>query len=57
MEKASKALAKDAKHYKQEEKLDKKHGDTAKLKHHKLEQKEAESASKDLQRRAKKAHE
>lgn len=57
MEKASKALAKDAKHYQHEEKIDKKKGNVAKLKHHKIEEKEAKSAAADLRKRAKKAHE
>jgi len=57
MEKASKALAKDAKHYVKEEKQDKKKGLASKLTHHKVEEKEAKSASKDLKKRAKKAHE
>ena len=53
MEKASKALAKDAKHYSKE-------AVQAKGKHKKeelVERKEALSASKDLKNRAKKAHE
>lgn len=57
MEKASKALLKDAKHYKKEEKEDKKHHAKAKLQRHKLEEKEAVSAAKDLKKRARKAHE
>lgn len=57
MQKAATALAKDAKHYKAEEKADKKHGDKDKLKHHKVEEKEAKSAAKDLKSRARKAHE
>lgn len=57
MSKCSKALMKDAKHYKKEEKVDIKHHDKAKLKHHKLEEKEAKSAARDLRTRAKKAHE
>ncbi len=52
MEKATKALTKDAKHYKKEEMADKK-----KLAHHKLEEKEAKSAARDLRKRAKHAHE
>lgn len=57
MQKASKALEKDAKHYKIEEKKDIKQGDKSKLKHHKIEEKEAKSAAVDLKKRAKKAHE
>lgn len=57
MEKASKALSKDAAHYRKEEKQDVKHKDKAKLKHHKTEEKEAKSAAKDLKKRVKKAHE
>jgi hypothetical protein len=57
MEKASKALKKDASHYRKEEKADKKHGNKAKLKHHRIEEREARSAASDLQSRAKKAHE
>ena len=57
MEKASKALKKDATHYQKEEKQDKKAHNTKKLKHHKIEEKEALSAAKDLKKRAKKAHE
>lgn len=57
MEKASKALKKDASHYKKEEKADLKHGNKAKLKHHKVEEKEAKSAAKDLKHRAARAHE
>lgn len=57
LEKAAKALDKDAKHYKKEERKDAKHHNAAKLKHHEVERKEALSASKDMKRRAKKAHE
>lgn len=57
MEKASAALEKDAEHYKKEEKADKKNNDQAKLKNHKVEEKEAVSAALDLKKRAKKAHE
>jgi hypothetical protein len=54
MEKASKALKKDAKHYESKIKKDK---TPIKKKHDKTELKEARSASKDLKVRAKKAHE
>lgn len=54
---AEKALEKDAKHYKKEEAKDKKKGDTKALKGHKVEEKEAKSAAKDLNKRVKKAHE
>lgn len=57
MSKAAKALEKDAKHYKKEEKMDKKAGAKKALAHHKVEEKEALSAAKDLKKRAKKAHE
>jgi len=57
MKKAASALAKYAKHYKKEEKIDVKHGDKEKLKRHKVEEKEASSAAKDMSKRAKKAHE
>ena len=57
MEKAAKALSKDAKHYKTEEKMDMKHHSKEKLKHHKMEEKEAKSAAKDLKKRVRKAHE
>ena len=57
MKKAAKALTKDAKHYAKEEKMDKKMGAAKALKHHKIEEKEAKSAAKDLKKRAKKAHE
>ncbi len=57
MEKAASALKKDAMKYKIEEKMDKKHHDKAKLKHHKVEEKEAKSASKDMKKRAAYAHE
>lgn len=53
MERASKALKKDASHYAKEAK----HAKGAKKKHELVEKKEAESAAKDLKRRAKKAHE
>jgi len=54
MKKAAKALEKDARHYAKEEMHDK----TKKLKkHHKIEEKEASSAAKDLRKRVKKAHE
>ena len=53
MEKASKALKKDAAHYEKEEK----HAHGIKKKHEKVERKEALSAAKDLSKRAKKAHE
>lgn len=53
MEKASKALKKDAEHYSKEEKKAK----GIKKKHEMVEKKEAISASKDLSKRAKKAHE
>lgn len=54
MEKAAKALKKDAAHYKKEAKQAK---TKTKKKHEKVEQKEASSAAKDLKKRAKKAHE
>jgi hypothetical protein len=57
MQKAAKALSKDATHYRKEEKKDKKHHDTKKLKGHKIEEKEAKSASRDLKKRARTAHE
>jgi len=57
MQKASKALSADAKKYKAEEKSDKKMGAKKALKHHKVEEKEARSAAKDLRKRAAKAHE
>jgi len=57
MEKASKKLMKDAQHYRKEEKEDKKSGNKAKLKHHKIEEREAKSAAKDLKKRARSAHE
>jgi hypothetical protein len=53
MEKASKALAKDAKHYESEEKHDK----GIKKKHDKIEHREALSAAQALKKRAKKSHE
>ena len=53
MQKAAKALEKDAKHYKAEEK----HVKGAKKAHEEIERREAMSASKDLKKRAKKAHE
>jgi len=57
MIKAAKALEKDVKSYKKEEKMDKKAGAKKSLTHHKIEEKEAKSAAKDLKMRAKKAHE
>lgn len=54
MEKAAKALSKDAMHYKKDEKKAK---TSTKRKHEHVEEKEAKSASKDLKKRAKKAHE
>jgi hypothetical protein len=54
MEKASKALKKDAEHYAKEAKSEKA---PVKKKHEKVEMKEAKSASKDLKKRAKRAHE
>ena len=53
MEKAAKALTKDAKKYAHEAK----HLKGAKKKHEMVERKEASSAAKDLKHRAKKAHE
>lgn len=53
MNKASKALKKDAAHYKKKASHDK----GAKKKHDMTERKEALSASKDMKKRAKKAHE
>lgn len=53
MEKASKALTKDAKHYKKEAS----HAKGTKKKHEMVEMHEAASAAKDLKKRAKKAHE
>ncbi len=57
MKKAAKALDKDAKHYVKEEKMDAKKGAKKALAHHKVEEKEAKSAARDLKARAKKAHE
>jgi hypothetical protein len=57
MAKAVKALEKDSMHYKKEEKMDKKKGAVKALAHHKIEEKEAKSAAKDLKKRVKKAHE
>lgn len=57
MQKAAQALEKDAKHYKKEEKADKIKHDKKSLAHHKVEEKEAMSAAKDMKKRAKKAHE
>ncbi len=54
MEKASKALKRDAMNYKKEEKQDK--SKSAKMKH-KVEEKEAMAASKDLKGKARRAHE
>ena len=54
MEKCSRALAEDAAHYKEKEKHTK---TKTKKKHEEVERKEAYSASKDLKKRAKKAHE
>ena len=53
MQKASKDLDKDAAHYSKEAK----HEKGTKKKHDLIEKKEAQSASKDLKKRAKKAHE
>lgn len=53
MERASKALKKDAAHYSKEAK----HAKGIKKKHDKVEEKEAKSAAKDLLRRSKRAHE
>lgn len=53
MQKAAKALEKDASHYAKEAK----HAVGPKKKHEMIERKEALSASKDLKKRAKKAHE
>ena len=53
MEKAAKALSKDAMHYAKEAKSAK----GVKKKHEMTEKKEAKNASKDLKLRAKKAHE
>lgn len=53
MQKASKALKKDAMHYEKEAKMDK----GVKKKHDMVEKKEACSAAKDMKKRAKKAHE
>ncbi len=53
MKEAAKKLSADAKHYKSEMK----HESGTKKKHEKIEMKEALSASKDMKRRAKKAHE
>ena len=54
MEKASKALEKDAMHYKKDEKKAK---SPVKKKHDKVEMKEACSASKVMKKKAKMAHE
>lgn len=54
MERASKALKKDAEHYSKEAQKTK---SAAKKKHEMVERKEALSASKDLKKRAKRAHE
>lgn len=56
-EEASKALKRDGLKYKKKQKIDVKHHDKKNLKKHKIEEKEAMSASKDLKKRAKKAHE
>ena len=53
MQKASKALAKDAAHYAKKAKVEK----GVKKKHELVEKREASSAAKDLKKRAKKAHE
>ena len=53
MQKAAKALDKDAKHYKEKEKRD----IGTKLKHDKIEEKEAKAGAKDMKKKAKKAHE
>jgi hypothetical protein len=53
MQKAAKALKKDAAHYAKEAKSEK----GVKKKHELVEKKEAKSAAKDLTKRAKKAHE
>ena len=53
LQKAAKALSKDANHYHTEAK----HAKGVKKKHEKVEEHEAKSASKDLKKRAKKAHE
>jgi hypothetical protein len=57
MKKAAKALDKDAKHYSKEIVSAKKAGHKKEVKHEMVEKKEAKSASKDLKKRAKKAHE
>jgi len=57
MQKASKALDKDAKHYAKESKMEKKEGHKGKAKHELVEKREAKSASKDLKKRARSAHE
>lgn len=57
MKKASKALEKDAKHYKKEEKDDKKHHAKKSLKHHKMEEKEAKGASLMLKKKIRTSHE
>lgn len=54
MDKAAKALEKDAAHYKKEIKKAK---SPKKKKEERIEKHEAESAARDLKRRAKKAHE
>ena len=53
MDKAAKALSKDAAKYKSREK----HETGIKKKHDKVEEKEASSAAKDMKKRSKKAHE
>jgi hypothetical protein len=53
MEKASKALEKDASHYAKKAK----HAHGIKKKHEMIEEREAKSAAKDLKKRAKSAHE
>lgn len=57
MQKAAKALTKDVKKYKAEEKSEKKRGAIKAMKHHKIEEKEAKSAAKSLRKRALHAHE
>jgi hypothetical protein len=57
MKKCAMKLEKDAKKYKKEEAHDKKIGAKKALAHHKVEEKEAKSAVKDLKNRSKHAHE
>jgi hypothetical protein len=57
MQRAEKALRKDAEHYEKKEKAAKKHHNAKKAQQEHTERKEAQSAAKDLKKRVKKAHE